>query len=85
MQYDNTNRGALYKNDRKENEKHPDYSGSINVDGKDFWLSAWIKEGKGGKFFSMSVRPKEDKGRSQAKPTPKSRGVEPDFDEDLPF
>ncbi len=67
--FDNTNRGVLFKNDRKEKESHPDYKGSINVDGVDYWLSAWLKEGQKGKFFSMSIQPKE-----QAAPTPDKAG-----------
>ena len=67
-QYDNTNRGALFKNDRKGKNSHPDYKGSINVDGVDYWLSAWLKEGQKGKFFSMSIQPKE-----QATPAPKDK------------
>lgn len=59
MEYDNTDRGVLFKNDRKEQEKHPDYRGSINVGGVDYWLSAWIKEGNRGKFMSLSVKPKD--------------------------
>ena len=43
--YDNTNRWTLNKNDRKEKETHPDYKGSINVDGVDYWLDGWIKDG----------------------------------------
>lgn len=60
------NSGALFKNDRKESETHADYQGSINVNGVDYWINAWIKEGKKGKFMSLSVRPKES--RSPAKP-----------------
>ena len=45
------NSGVLFKNDKKENEKHPDYKGNIMVDGNEYWLSAWIKEGKTGKFM----------------------------------
>jgi hypothetical protein len=63
-EYDNTNRGALFKNDRRETDKHPEYSGTINVDGRDYWLSAWVKDGKKGKFFSLSVKPKEDRNRN---------------------
>lgn len=56
-EYDNTNRGVLFKNDDKKTDKHPDYTGTINVDGTDFRLSAWIKTGKkGGKFMSLSVQ-----------------------------
>lgn len=57
--FDNTNRGVLFKNDRKDSDKHPDYKGNINVDGREFWLSAWIKDGKSGKFMSLSIQPKE--------------------------
>ena len=38
-EYDNTNRGILSRNERKEKDSHPDFVGSINVDGKDYWLS----------------------------------------------
>jgi len=50
------NSGAIFKNDRKEKETHPDYTGIINVAGKDYQISLWIKEGKKGKFFSASIK-----------------------------
>ena len=59
-EYDNTNRGILFRNDRKDNDKHPDYRGSINVGGVEYWLSAWIREGQKGKFMSLSVQPKDE-------------------------
>jgi hypothetical protein len=69
MEYDNTNRGILSKNQNKTADNHPEYSGSLNVDGTDYWLSAWIKESKkdGKKFFSLSVKPKD---APKSKPMP---------------
>jgi hypothetical protein len=61
MEYDNTNRGMLGRNTNKQSDKHPDYSGTINVNGCDYWLSGWLKEGKNGKFFSLAVKEKETK------------------------
>ena len=77
-EFDNTNRGVLFKNDRKESDKHPDYKGSINVGGKEMWLSAWIKEGKKGKFMSLSVSDKQVAEKRAPAPAE-------DFDDKIPF
>lgn len=77
--YDNTNRGALFKNDDKKADSHPDYKGKINTNGQDFWLSAWIKQSKDGKkYMSLSVTPMEEK-----KPAPKAKPK--DMDGDIPW
>jgi uncharacterized protein (DUF736 family) len=84
--YDNTNKGVLFKNDRKENDKHPDYKGSINIDGAEFWLDAWINEARtsGKKFMSLRIKPKLPGG--QTKPaTQKTPDPEPEFSDEIPF
>lgn len=53
--YDNTNSGVLFKNDKKGNEKAPDYKGKINVNGKDYDLAGWLREGKTGNFLSVKI------------------------------
>lgn len=82
MEYDNSNRGSLFKNDRKDDAKFPDYKGSINVDGTDYWLSAWIKVSKdGAKFMSLSVKNKN----ADASLQPKKKIKQEEFEDDAPF
>lgn len=79
--YDNTNRGALFINDRKSTEKHPDRTGTINVEGTEYWLSGWIKKknGDGAPYLSLSVQKKEQQQKAER---PKSTF---DEDSDIPF
>jgi hypothetical protein len=88
-QFDNTDRGALFKNDKKSHENQPDYTGTLNVSGVDFFLSAWIKTAESGrKYMSLAVTEKE-KQKPAAK-TPdrfgavKARAASDDLD-DVPF
>lgn len=52
--------GVLFRNRRKAKETHPDYTGSCKVDGKDYYVSAWIKESNGTKYFSMAYTERID-------------------------
>lgn len=56
------NSGTLSRNDRKTSPNQPDHKGSVTVEGRDYWLSAWIKEGPTGKFFSLALTPKDQQG-----------------------
>ena len=78
MKHDN-NRGTLFKNSGKEAATHPDYKGSINIGGNDFWLSAWVSTSKpGDKYLSLSARPKTDTA-------PKAESKKIDFNDEIPW
>ena len=86
MSYDNTNSGILAKNlDCDESRKQPQYRGSLNVEGVDYWVSAWIQEGREGtklagqKYFSMKLEPKQQQAQQ---PAPKPQAA---VDQDIPF
>lgn len=71
--------GVLFKNEEKQTPKHADYRGEAKINGEDFWLSAWIKEGKKGKFMSIAIKPKQDaQGKRQG-------GKQVDDGGDIPF
>ncbi len=85
QQFDPTNRGSLFKNDKKTEEKHPDLNGSINIEGVDYWISGWSKVSKGNqKYISLSVRQKQEQTRQVAQPTRKAKAE--DFgNDDIPW
>lgn len=64
--FDNTNSGTIGKNKRKEKDTHPDIAGTLNVEGKEYWLNGWHKtNGQTGEgFYSLSVKPKDRQNQS---------------------
>lgn len=66
------NSGALFKNAKKETEKHPDYTGKALVNGKEMQISAWINTSKNGtKYMSLNFQePKADPGAYKPAPQP---------------
>jgi len=71
--FDDTNRGALFLNDKKEEgSKHPDYTGTLNVEGKEYRLAGWKRQSKNGKtFLSVSIsEPREGQGNGEPRKSP---------------
>jgi cytochrome b involved in lipid metabolism len=66
--------GAIFKNDKATSDKAPGYTGYILINGTEYDLSAWLKEGKKGKFFSLSVKPKQTR-QDDYTPPPEDSGL----------
>ena len=73
----------LRKNADRKHDKSPEYRGSINVDGKEYWLAAWINANDdGSKYFSGKVTAK-DAAQAPGKPLAAAKAT---VDDDLiPF
>lgn len=82
MEYDDTNRGAIFINKKRTNDNQPHMRGEINVNGVDYWISAWTKTSKNGeKYQSLSVTLK-DEGLARSAPAANANNV---IDDNLPF
>ena len=78
--YPTLNRGAIWRNDKKASDRHPDFTGSLNVDGVEYWVSAWKRrEGQSDRSpaLSFSVRRKEREQSASGRPDV--------ADDDIPF
>lgn len=69
-EYLNDNKGALFKNEKKrEGKKDADYNGSITIEGKDYWLNAWLNESKDGKkYMGLKAQLKGEKTKEEPLP-----------------
>ena len=74
MAYDNSNRGSIWRNEKKSKDADADFTGSLNIYGKDYFVNAWRrKEGASEKSPALSFSIKPKAARS---PTfPSKRGV----------
>lgn len=79
MENKRDNSGVLFKSENREKESQPHYKGNITVAGVDYWISAWIKEGKSGKFMGLAVNPKD------AQQTPRKVSPKDIDDDSIPF
>lgn len=79
--YDNTNSGAMFINKKREKDTHPHYTGSLNVDGVEYWVSGWKKLPKNGGDAFLSIALK----RKDTQPAPTAPASQDGWEDDLPF
>lgn len=55
------NHGSLSRNKRKEKETHPTHKGSCIIEGREYWISAYVNESRdsGEKYFKLYFEPKK--------------------------
>jgi hypothetical protein len=76
--------GVLSRNKKRESEKQPEYKGTCTINGTGYWLSAWVKEGPDGKFFSLAFTAK-DQPTAQAKASAAAPYQTKPLDDSIPF
>lgn len=70
-EYDNSNSGALFVNDKDGNDRRPDYTGKLTIRPDDFapdndgnvtiYLASWEKESdRVGRYLSLKASPPKD-------------------------
>lgn len=87
MQYDNTNRGAIWKNENRRPDKNdPHFQGNINVEGVDYWLSGWLPdpERKGPKTPAMTFSMRKSEPKPEQAPQPAANPAA-EIDDNLPW
>lgn len=72
----------IFKNEKCDESKNQrTHQGQLKIDGKEYWVSCWVKSGKNGKFFSCNVQEKDDAPHVTA-PNNMNTG---DIGDDIPF
>ena len=87
------NSGALFKEEEKKSEKHPDYKGNCLVNGQKMYIAAWINESQSGKKYmslsfsapSTDAKYKKENSSASAKPEFSEPNASVGVDNDLPF
>src|SRR6516164_4176037 len=60
--------GFLIRVKNKRSDRHPDFEGSIPIEGKEYRLSGWIRVSKkGNKYLSLSARLSPDQDQEQTR------------------
>ena len=83
--YDNNLKGVLFVNRKKESDKQPDMKGSCEIDGVQYWLSAWNKvSAKNETYMSLALTLNDAKPNDEATPQPQAQ-QQVALDDDVPF
>lgn len=75
--------GSVFVNTKKEQEKHPDRTGSCMIDGVEYWINGWMKKDKNGQpWLSLAFKRKDGSAASSQKTSKPLPNVDED---EIPF
>lgn len=78
--------GSLFKNEQKQTDRHPDYSGTATIDGVEMFMDAWIKTADTGrKWMSFSFKPKQKQAAKPAAKQPARQPAPQQDDDGIPW
>jgi hypothetical protein len=83
------NSGSMRRNHDKQNEKQPDFKGSVMIAGRLYFLSAWDN----GDYYKLAVTPADEANQSRPQSAPargqgggyQQGGHDPSLNDDVPF
>ena len=78
------NSGTAFKNEKPEGDTlKPDYRGKSMINGKEMQVAIWIKQGKNGKFLSLSFQ--EPYVKPAGEPAKANGYISDELESDIPF
>lgn len=95
--WDNSNKGGIWKNDKRESDTHPHFKGNAEVGGVEYWVSGWLRNPDGNpqapamKFSFTAkenqhhVQPPQQSTQLQQAKAAVEGGFNKAFDDDIPF
>ena len=95
-EYDNTNKGSLFKNEKKRPPRQmknedgtewtahdPDYSGEADINGVSHYVDGYLQKSKAGKtYMRLKFKPKQ---QQHERPKTMAEQNPEEFDDEIPF
>jgi hypothetical protein len=75
------NHGSLSRNKKKEKKTQPTHKGSCTIEGREYWISAYVNESRdsGEKYFKLYFEQKKPREDSAAEPVAVPLSESPDI------
>ena len=80
------NSGTFSRNkDKQDGDNKPHIKGQCTINGVDYWLDGWLKDGANGTFYSVAFKEKEQRRDARSAQKASQKMQQPDFDDSVPF